>query len=75
MVANGDQILALDQKGELLLLKANAKEPEILERRTIAEDETWAHLAVVGRELFVRDLNAIAAYQWAWGSCPIPSHR
>lgn len=64
MVANGDQILALDQEGELLLLKANPEKPEVIERRTISKDETWGHLAIADRQAFVRELNAIAAYQW-----------
>jgi hypothetical protein len=25
---------------------------------------TWAHLAVCGDELFVRELNALAVYRW-----------
>ena len=64
MIANGGQILALDQKGELLLLQANPEKPEIVERRTVSKDETWGHLAVAGRQAFVRELNALATYEW-----------
>ena len=63
MVANGDRILALDQRGELLLIRANPSQFELIDRRQIAED-SWAHLAVCGEELFVRELEAISAYEW-----------
>ena len=65
MVAQKDRILALDQSGELVMMKANPKEFEVLDRRQISEAETWAHLAVVDDAIFVRELNAIVAYRWA----------
>ena len=64
LVANGSQILALDQKGELLLINANPTEFSLADRRKIAEQETWAHLAVAGDQVFVRELQAIAVYRW-----------
>ena len=64
LVTNGKKILALDSKGELVLLAANPKELKILDRRKISEDETWGHLAVCGGKLFVRELGAVSAYQW-----------
>jgi outer membrane protein assembly factor BamB len=64
MVAQGDQILALDQSGSLFLIKANPKQFELLDTRKISRADTWAHLAVCGDELFVRELNALAVYRW-----------
>ncbi len=63
MVASGDKILALDERGELLLIRANPAEFELLDRREIADD-SWAHLAVAGSGIFVRELNAMAVYRW-----------
>lgn len=40
-----DRILALDQKGELLLLRATPEKLDILDRREISNQETWAHIA------------------------------
>ena len=57
MIANGNQILALDQRGELLLIEADRGEFKLLDRRQVADD-SWAHLAIVGSEVFVRDLRA-----------------
>jgi outer membrane protein assembly factor BamB len=65
MVANGDKILGLDQRGTLYLLKANPKEFELLAKRKVADSEAWAHLAVCGNELYIRDLTGLTAWQWS----------
>lgn len=65
MVAHDNEILALDERGILFLIKANSEKLEIIDERKISEEETWAHLAVCGDELFIRELNAIAAYRWS----------
>lgn len=64
LVANGSKILALDERGELLLIRANPQKFELLDRFKISDQPTWAHLAVCGNELFVRELNAMSAYRW-----------
>jgi outer membrane protein assembly factor BamB len=67
MVAQGDRILVLNDDGRLLLLRANPKEFDLLgEARAIADkkDWAWAHLAVAGRELYVRDLTGVTAFRW-----------
>jgi outer membrane protein assembly factor BamB len=64
LVANGDKLLALDERGILYLIRANTKELEILAERKVADAESWAHLAVCGDELFVRDLNGLTAWKW-----------
>lgn len=65
LVGQGGKILALDERGELLLLRANPEEFEVLDRRQIAEDETWAHLAVVDDLIVIRELGALAVYRWS----------
>jgi len=64
LVAQGDRILALDQTGLLYLIKANPKAFKLLDTRKISTADTWAHLAVCGDELFIRELNALAVYRW-----------
>lgn len=64
LVVQGDRILALDQRGQLFLFRANQKKFDQLDQRKLTDAETWAHLAVAGDQLFVRELNALAAYQW-----------
>jgi outer membrane protein assembly factor BamB len=64
LVANGNRILALDQEGELLLIDANPEAFQLLDRRKITKQDTWAHVAVAGDHVFVRELKAITAYRW-----------
>ena len=68
LVAQRDRILALDQRGELLLLRANKEKLDILDRRKLAKADTWAHLAVTDEGLLVRELNALTAFQWQRGA-------
>ncbi len=63
MIANGDRLLALDQKGELLLIKASTDEFQLLDRRSVG-GEAWAHVALAGQQLFVRTLDSMKCYQW-----------
>lgn len=64
LVAQKDLILALDQRGKLLLLKANPTEFELLGERDVSDQESWGHLAVCGDEIFVRELNAMSVFRW-----------
>ncbi|MCU0876548.1 MAG: PQQ-binding-like beta-propeller repeat protein [Pirellulaceae bacterium] len=64
MIARGDRILALDERGDLRLIRATPEKYEELSSRKIADDETWAHLAMAGNQIFIRELGALAAYRW-----------
>ena len=63
MVASGETILALDNSGTLILVKANPQEFQIVEEYRVAED-SWAHLAVAGNTVVVRDLNKLTLWNW-----------
>ncbi|QDT92960.1 PQQ-binding-like beta-propeller repeat protein [Gimesia algae] len=63
MVTDGNKILALDQNGDLLLINANPEKFELLDRRKVADD-SWAHIAISGNELFIRALDHLAVYRW-----------
>lgn len=64
LVAQHDRILALDQRGELLLIQATPEKFDLLDTRKISDQETWGHLAVSGEDVFVRELQGISAYRW-----------
>lgn len=64
LVAQGQKILALDEQGDLFLINANPEKFELLGQRHVSDSPTWAHLAVCGGEVFVRDLKGLAAYRW-----------
>lgn len=65
LVGQGDRLLALDQRGELILFRASKEKFDVLDRRNLTGGETWAHLAVADDQVFVRELNALVAYRWA----------
>ena len=64
LIAQRNLILSLGENGELLLFKANPKAFEPLDQRKVSDQDTWAHLAVCGDEVFVRELNALSVFRW-----------
>ncbi|MEM7198825.1 MAG: PQQ-binding-like beta-propeller repeat protein [Planctomycetota bacterium] len=64
LVVQGERILALADNGELLMIAADPKKFDVLERRHLSDSETWAHLAVDGGQLFVRELDGLSAFAW-----------
>ncbi|MEO1366224.1 MAG: PQQ-binding-like beta-propeller repeat protein [Acidobacteriota bacterium] len=64
MAHRGDQILALNEEGELLLIEASPEAFTLIDRREVAKSETWAHLAVAGDLVVVRDLDALSAWRF-----------
>ncbi len=64
LVVQGDRILALNEQGTLLLIRATPEKFDLLDSRKVAEGDTWAHLAIVGEELYIRELDALSAFRW-----------
>lgn len=64
MTANGDRILALDEKGILYLIHATPEKFDLVDSRKISSAETWGHLAICGDEIYIRELNALAKHRW-----------
>ena len=64
MATRGDKILALDERGNLHLLRANPDKFELLDSKEVTKSPAWAHVAVAGDQVFVRELKAITAYGW-----------
>ena len=64
LVSDGKVVLALNQKGELLLFDATPDQFNLRDRRKISKQPTWGHLAVAGDQLFVREQKAISVYRW-----------
>jgi hypothetical protein len=65
MVANGDQCLALDERGELVLFRLSGESFQVIDRQKVSESPTWAHLAVVDDLVLVRSLKDLQAYRWS----------
>ncbi|MFT5405444.1 MAG: outer membrane protein assembly factor BamB [Verrucomicrobiales bacterium] len=64
LIAHGKQILALDEKGELLLIDANPNEFTMRSRRKLDVKNCWAHLAISGDRLIVRSLKRLEVFRW-----------
>lgn len=64
MTVQGDKILALASDGTLHLIRADPEAFRLLDSRTVSDQQTWGHLAVAGDELFVRELEGVAAFRW-----------
>ena len=64
MVAQGDKILALDETGDLRLIRASPEKYDLVGEAKVAAEESWAHLGVNGDELYIRDLEGLSAYRW-----------
>jgi len=56
--------LALDQKGTMYLVRATPEKFDVIDQRKVGDVETWAHLAVCGDEVYVRDMKGLTAYRW-----------
>lgn len=64
LIVAGDKIMALDERGDLMLFKANPEKFELVDARKVADD-SWAHLAATKDRIFIRDLNALKIFKWA----------
>jgi outer membrane protein assembly factor BamB len=64
MVAQGDRILALDETGDLRLIRATPEAFDLVGEAKVAAEESWAHLGIEGHDLYVRDLEGLSAYRW-----------
>ncbi|MCP4847787.1 MAG: PQQ-binding-like beta-propeller repeat protein [Verrucomicrobiaceae bacterium] len=64
LVANKERALALTADGNLLLIELSPSEFKLVDTKKISDSPTWAHLAVCGEELFVRELKGLAKLQW-----------
>jgi outer membrane protein assembly factor BamB len=73
MIAQGDKILALDQRGVLRLIKANPEKYELISERKVSDQETWGHLGLSGDTIFIRDLNGLNAWEWSHGKPAAPA--
>ena len=62
MVTDGEQVLALDQRGSLYRLDVSGEKLAVLESREISPTETWGYLAWDGRQLMIRRLDGLDVY-------------
>ena len=46
------------------MIRANPAKFEVISERKVAKGDTWAHLAVSGNMLIVRELEALTVFDW-----------
>jgi hypothetical protein len=59
-VTSGGLVMAMTTEGELVVLRSNAKAFEPVKRYTLAESAVWAHPALVGGGIVVKDADTLA---------------
>ena len=62
VVRAGDLWFALTTEAQLLVVRANPKQFEVLKRYQVADSATWAQPVLSGQRVFVKDLNAISLW-------------
>lgn len=62
MVTDGKRVLALTNRGELMLIDGTEDKFTLLGKEKVADD-SWAHLAVAGDYVVVRDLKALKVFR------------
>ena len=65
LVRVADRLLVLTTKGDLLLLAADPSGYNELGRCHLTDRPVWAHLAVAGRRLYVKDKTHLACFELA----------
>lgn len=60
MLIAGDTIFSLTNNGELILSSAAAKGATAIKKYKVADSETWAHPAIIGKRILVKDQNSLA---------------
>ena len=60
LVVAGNAVLALTTEGELIAFEAGGPAFKVLRRYTVADSPTWAHLAVAGDGILVKDERSLA---------------
>jgi outer membrane protein assembly factor BamB len=56
----GPLVMAMTTEGELVVLRSNSQAFEPVKRYTLAESPVWAHPALVGGGIVVKDLDTLA---------------
>jgi len=64
MITNGQQILALDETGKLFLINANPEKFDLVDTKEVSDQDCWAHIAMAGNQVFIRDLTGISLWSW-----------
>ena len=62
MVRARDTIFALEDDGQLLVMKASRSAMNVVKRYGVADSQTWAQPAISGTRLYVKDVNNLTLW-------------
>ena len=62
MVIAGDTILSLTNDADLIVTSAADKGAKVIRKYRVAEKPTWAHPAIVGRYILIKDETTLAMW-------------
>ena len=62
IVRAGDLWFALNTEAQLMVLRANPKQMEVLKRYEVAQSATWAQPVLAGQRVLIKDLSAISLW-------------
>ncbi|HST20644.1 MAG TPA: PQQ-binding-like beta-propeller repeat protein [Blastocatellia bacterium] len=60
MLSAGETLFLLTNDAELIVAKNNAKRFETLKKYTVAASPTWAHPAIIGNRILIKDASTLA---------------
>jgi outer membrane protein assembly factor BamB len=72
LVSAGKTIFALEDDGELLVLRAGRAGFETIRRYEVADSQTWAQPAISGHRVYVKDVSKLTRWNL---SAPAPGQR
>jgi outer membrane protein assembly factor BamB len=62
-ILSADSLLfLLDEGAELTIAKADAKKYEVLKTYTVAQSATWAHPAIIGKQILIKDYSSLSLW-------------
>jgi outer membrane protein assembly factor BamB len=62
VVRAGDTWFALNTEAQLMVMRANPKQMEVLKRYEVAQSATWAQPVLAGQRVLIKDLSAISLW-------------
>ena len=64
MVSAGSTIFALEDDGELIVMRAGRANRDVVRRYQVADSPTWAQPAISGSRVFVKDVSHLTLWTW-----------
>ena len=62
MVTAGDTIFALEDDGEMVVMKASRDKISVVRRYDVADSQTWAQPAISGNRVYVKDVSNLTLW-------------